>query len=260
MMSNFLGPTDKVSIDVRTLRLLIGGVAIGLAILVQAVSPWPLTSISGSYFAGDWPRNFFVGCLFFIAGFLIAYNGEQRIEAWLSRFAAIAAIGVATFPCDCVVEMRRRGTAMLQCLGENPDRYPDVGQCLMRFQEIRGAHYTSALVMFAILAAFCYIFYARAKKKEDDRRTAARRRMIVYSTSLVLIVVAIVALLIDYFSGGRISNAWRTFVFWGEFVGLASFGASWITASYVVPGLAHEQLERYQPFRRANPPEPRAQE
>lgn len=255
-MSNFLGPTDKVSVDVRTLRLLIGGIAVGLAILVQAVSPWPLTSISGSYFAGDWPRNFFVGCLFFIAGFLIAYNGEQHIEAWLSKIAAIAAIGVATFPCDCPVEATRRGTAMLQCLGENIDRYPDVSKCLMRFQEIKGAHYTSALVMFGILAAFCYIFYARAKKKEDERRTAARRRMVVYSISLVSIVLAIVALLFDYFSHGKISDAWSTFVFWGEFVGLVSFGVSWITASHVVPGLAHEQRERYRPFKRANPAEP----
>jgi len=235
--------------------LLIGGIAIGLAILVQAVSPWPLTSISSSYFAGDWPRNFFVGSLFFIAGFLIAYNGEQRIEAWLSKIAAFAAIGVATFPCDCAVEAKRKGTAMLQCLAENPDKYPDVSQCLMRFQEINGAHYVSALAMFGILAAFCYIFYARAKKKGDERRIAARRRMTVYLTSLVLIVLAIAALLVDYFSGERISAAWPTFVFWGEFVALVSFGTSWITASHVVPGLAHEQRERYQPFRRANPPE-----
>lgn len=260
MMPNFLGPTDKVSIDVRTLRLLIGGIAIGLAILVQAVSPWPLTSISGSYFSGDWPRNFFVGCLFFIAGFLIAYNGKQRIEAWLSKIAAIAAIGVATFPCDCAVEAKRRGTEMLQCLGESADRYPEVSQCLMRFQEIKGAHYVSALVMFGILAAFCYIFYARAKKKRDERLTAARRRMFVYSASLVSIVSAILALVLDYVSGGRISASWPTFVFWAEFVGLVAFGTSWITASYVVPGMAHAQRERYQPFRRANPPEPRAQE
>ncbi|MDH4318979.1 MAG: hypothetical protein OEV64_11350, partial [Desulfobulbaceae bacterium] len=219
MMLYFLGPTKKVSVDVRTLRLLIGGIAIGLAILVQAVSPWPLTSISGSYFSGDWPRNFLVGSLFFIAGFLIAYNGEQKIEAWLSKIAAIAAIGVATFPCDCAVEAKRRGTMMLQCLGENPDRYPNVSQCLMRFQEIKGAHAMSAFVMFGILAVFCYIFYARAKKKEDERRRAARRRMIVYLTALISIVLAIVAMLVNYFSGGKISAAWPTFVFWGEFVG-----------------------------------------
>lgn len=274
--SYFLGPTDKVSFDVRTIRFLIGVIAIGLAIFVQLASPWSLTSISGSYFAGDWPRNIFVGCLFFIAGFLFAYNGEQRIERWLSKIAAIAAIGVAIFPCDCAVEAKLKGTEMLQCLGKNIDRYPDVAQCLMRFQEIgenidrypdvaqclmhfqeiKGVHYTSALVMFGILAAFCYIFYARARKKVDERRTAARRRMIVYSTSLVAIVLAIVALLIEYFSSGRISAAWPTFVFWGEFVGLVSFGASWITASHVVPGLAHKQRERYQPFRSANPPEP----
>lgn len=253
--SYFLGSTDKVSLDVRTLRLLIGVIAIGLAIFVQLASPWSLTSISASYFSGDWPRNFFVGCLFFIAGFLIAYNGEQRIETWLGKIAAIAAIGVATFPCDCAVEAKLRGTKMLRCLGENADLYDDVAHCLMRFQEIKGVHYTSALVMFGILAAFCYIFYARARKKEDERRTAARRRMIVYSTSLIAIVLAIVSLLIDYFSNRRISAAWPTFVFWGEFVGLVSFGTSWITASHVVPGLAHKQQERYYPFRRANPPE-----
>ena len=259
-MSNLLGPTDKVSVDVRTLRLLVGGIAIGLAVLVQAFSPWSLTSISSSYFSGDWPRNFFVGCLFFIAGFLIAYNGKQWIEAWLSKIAAIAAIGVATFPCDCAVEARRRGSAMLQCLGENTDRYPDVAHCLMRFQEIKGAHYFSAFVMFAILAAFCYIFYAHAKKKKDERRTAARRRMIVYLASLASIVLAGIAMLVDYVMGGRISAAWPTFVFWAEFVGLVSFGTAWITASYVVPGLAHERRERYQLFRHVNPPEPRAQE
>lgn len=248
MISYFIGPTDNVSLDVRTLRLLVGGIAIGLAFFVQAVSPWPLTSISSSYFSGDWPRNFFVGCLFFIAGFLIAYNGKQRIETWLSKIAAIAAIGVATFPCDCAVEAKYRGTAMLQCLGENPGRYTDVSHCLMRFQEIKGAHYFSAFVMFGILAIFCFIFRAHAKKKEDERRTAARRRMAVYTTSSVLIVLAIVALLINYLSGGKISAAWPTFVFWGEFVGLFSFGISWITASYIMPGLSHKQLERYRPL------------
>ncbi|MGE5490309.1 MAG: hypothetical protein ACM31P_03390 [Actinomycetota bacterium] len=262
-MNYFLEKTDKVSVDVRTLRLLIGGIAIGLAILVQVVSPWPLTSISGSYFAGDWPRNFFVGCLFFIAGFLFAYNGLQRIEAWLSKFAAIAAIGVATFPCECQEEAKHRGTTMLQCLGESADRYDtaNVSSCLLHFQEIKGAHYLSALVMFGILAAFCAIFYLRAKekkKKNDLRHTAARRRMYIYSICLVSIVSAIVSLLVDYFTG-RISAEQSTFIFWAEFLGLVSFGTSWITASYIVPGLAREGVERYHPLRplKSNVAEPR---
>ncbi len=249
-------PTEKPSLDVRTLRLLIGCIAIGLAVLVQAVSPLPLTSISGSYFSGDWPRNFFVGCLFFIAGFLIAYNGEWRIEAWLSKAAALAAIGVATFPCDCAFEATRQGAETLQCLGISADRYTSLNRCLTHFQEIKGAHGTSAFVMFGILAVFCYIFYTRAKKKEDERRTAARRRMRVYSTALLLIIVSITTMLVDHFFGGIISSAWQTFIFWGEFVGLVSFGASWLTASYVIPGMAHEQRERFSPFRRANPTYP----
>ncbi len=255
-MSNLLGETAKPSVDVRTLRLLIGGIAIGLAVLVQAMSPWSLTSISGAYFSGDWPRNFFVGSLFFIAGFLIAYNGEQIIEKWLSKIAAIAAIGVATFPCDCASEAESKGEAMLQCLGEDSSRYPNVSQCLLHFQEIKGAHYTSALIMFGILAAFCYIFFARAKKKEDERRKAARRRMPIYLICLAAIIAAIGALIYDYLSGGSISSWWQTFVFWAEFAGLAAFGVSWVMASHVLPWFAHETRERYHPLRRDNPPEP----
>lgn len=253
-------PTERPSLDVRTLRLLIGCIAIGLAVLVQAVSPLPLTSISGSYFSGDWPRNFFVGCLFFIACFLIAYNGQRQIEAWLSKAAALAAIGVAVFPCDCAIEATRQGAGTLQCLGMSADRYTSLSRCLTHVQEIKGAHGLSAFAMFGILAVFCYIFYNRAREKEDERRTAARRRMHVYSTTLLLIIVAITAMLVDHFFGRIISDAWPTFVFWAEFVGLVSFGASWLTASYIVPGMAHEERERFRPFGRVNPPEPSVQQ
>jgi hypothetical protein len=260
MTSYFQIPSESPSLDVRTLRLLIGCIAIGLAVLVQAVSPLPLTSISGSYFSGDWPRNFFVGCLFFIACFMIAYNGKLQIEAWLSKAAALAAIGVAVFPCDCAVEATKRGAKTLQCLGISIDHYSSLSHCTTQVQEIRGAHGAFAFVMFGILAVFCYIFYKRAKAKEDERRTAARRRMWVYSTALILIVAAITALLVDRLFDGIISHAWPTFVFWGEFVGLVSFGASWLTASYIVPGMAHEQREQFHPLRRAKPAEPSAQQ
>lgn len=250
---------EKPSIDVRTIRLLIGCIAIGLAVLVQMVSPNHLTSISASYFSGDWPRNFFVGCLFVIAGFLISYNGELRIEQLLSKIAAIAAIGVAVFPCNCVVEAESHGVTTLQCLGEKAERYKEVSRCLIGFQEISGAHGGSAFVMFGVLAIFCLIFYSRAKKKDDERRTAARRRMVIYEATLILIIASTISLLYDNFSGGKLREVWSTFVFWAEFAGLVSFGISWLAASHVLPGFAHEQIERYRPFSRVNPPEPRAQ-
>jgi hypothetical protein len=56
----------------------------------------------------------FLGCLFIIAGFLISYNGEWQIEQYLSKVAAVAAIGVAVFPCNCVVEVESRGAKTLQ--------------------------------------------------------------------------------------------------------------------------------------------------
>lgn len=61
----------------------------------------PLTSISESYFAGDWSRNIFVGFLFAISAFLLSYNGQTRAHMVLSRVAALAGLGVAMFPCQC---------------------------------------------------------------------------------------------------------------------------------------------------------------
>ena len=51
---------------------------------------------------GPWPRDIFVGSLFAISAFMLAYNGLSEPEMWLAKVASVAALGVAMFPCQCV--------------------------------------------------------------------------------------------------------------------------------------------------------------
>src|SRR5262249_26400434 len=91
----------RPEIDHRTLKLIVGIVATGLAGLTSLFAKAPLTSISASYYEGGWSQGIFIGFLFAIAAFLLAYNGRSATEMILSKVASIAAVCVALFPCGC---------------------------------------------------------------------------------------------------------------------------------------------------------------
>ena len=96
-----------------------------------------LDSISDAYYASDASRNVFVGCLFAVSAFLLAYNGFSRKEMIASKIASGAAFLVAMFPCVC-------------------DRQVDVSVHV---------HGTAAAAMFLILAYLCFVFRQRATAK-----------------------------------------------------------------------------------------------
>ena len=93
--------TANREIDHRTLKLIVGVVAWSLAGLTSVFSPEPLDSISAAYHAGGWSQTIFIGFLFAIAAFLLAYNGYSKHEMVASKVAAVAGLGVALFPCGC---------------------------------------------------------------------------------------------------------------------------------------------------------------
>ena len=128
---------QRTEIDHHTMKLIVGLVAISLATLTSFFADTPIQSISASYYEEGWSRNIFVGFLFAISAFLLAYNGRSSTEMVLSKVAAVAAMGVAMFPCKC---------------GDH-------------LEIISHVHGISAGVMFAILAVFCYKFYQRAMGK-----------------------------------------------------------------------------------------------
>ena len=84
---------EKQEIDYRTMKLIVGLIALSLATITNLFSHTSLTSISAAYYEEGWARNFFVGFLFAISSFLLAYNGKGRSEMILSKVAAGAAFG-----------------------------------------------------------------------------------------------------------------------------------------------------------------------
>jgi hypothetical protein len=197
-------------ISYNTIKLVVGVIAISLAALTNYFSQTPLQSISASYHENGWSRDIFVGFLFAVSAFLLAYNGKSFLELVLSKIAAIAAMGVAMFPCKCVV---------------HPEKIPHL-------------HGISAVVMFVILAIFCYIFFRRAKKKGHGQ---ALIRATIYATCGVFILAAILIVGVDRLLDGAISSKIVRLTFYGEAVALVSFGVAWLTASRFLPVITQKQ-------------------
>jgi len=206
----------RLEIDHRTIKLIIGMIALTLANVTSFFSSVPITSISASYYEDGWARNFFVGFLFAISAFMLAYNGESRKEMFLSKVAAVAALGVAMFPCGC-------------------DYHIEI---------IPYVHYISAAVMFSILAAFCWIFRQRAVKK--GHREALRRSKI-YITCGFVIVTAMLTMAVDHITDSALAAIVPRLTFYCERAGLVAFGISWLTASRVLPAISSKN-ERFSPF------------
>ena len=209
-------PPKRSEIDPRTIKLLVGLIAIFLASLTSSFSVNEIHSISASYHEGGWARDFLVGCLFAISAFLLAYNGKSKLEMILSKIAAISALGVALFPCSCSGH------------GE-----------IVRF-----VHGASAGLMFLILAGFCYIFLKRALEKGHSQ---AKLRAVIYAICSFTIVLVILVLGIDSITDGSISAKMPRLVFYGENAGLIAFGVAWLTASRVLPFISSSE-ERFSPF------------
>ena len=210
-------PTPKKEeIDHRTLKLLVGLIALTLGNLTSLFAESKITSISASYYEGGWSQSILVGFLFAIAAFLLAYNGLSRSEMVISKFAAVAALGVALFPTSCKGQ---------------PQIIPYV-------------HFGSAAVMFLILAYFCYVFYKRARAKGYPQ---AKWRAFIYVFCGIVIIASILIIVFDRVTGGVISSRIPRLVFYGERAGLVAFGISWLTASKVLPVLTRSD-ERFSPL------------
>jgi len=205
----------RPEIDHRTIKLLIGLIALSLAFLTRAFATQTLHSISASYWEGGPSQTIFVGFLFAIAAFMLAYNGQSRLEMVLSKVASLAALGVALFPCTC-------------------DTHPE---------QIRHMHEGCAAVMFAILAFFCYLFFKRARTKAHGE---ARARALIYAVCGTAIVGSMLAVFL-HSAWSDAPNTASDVTFWGEAIGLIAFGVSWLTASRALPFITRED-ERFTPF------------
>lgn len=191
--------------DYRALRLLIGIIALSLPYVVILVSHDALTSISGSYYTNA--RDEFVGMLFVVGAFLVAYNGHTVLEGITGRIAAIATFLIALFPTSCD-----------GCAGTVSSPI----------------HAASAATLFSILAYFCLgPFRYNTKGKSGS----AGRRDVVYRVCGWAMILSIVTVVVGKRLLPAETVASLRLVYWAELVALNAFGIAWIVAGMVVPGL-----------------------
>ena len=235
-------PTDGAEQEYRISRQWlafgVGCVAFGLPIAMLIGSWWGTCfydSISHFYYsrvAGD----LFVGALFFIGTFLLAYRGDATWENRLSKFAGFCAFGVALFPTSGVGCERRGypGRAFVS-VEDHAGSVIVTGSSDSQFQLFSWVdllHFGSALVLFATLAFFCFFVFTRIldeHRKPDGEITEEKaRRNVIYYWSGWTIVGAILAVGV----GSLIGESWTgwdgynlTFVF--ETTILWAFGLSW---------------------------------
>lgn len=200
---------ERTEIDHYTIKLIVGLIALLLPVLTSALSGNSITSISASYYVGGWTQTIFIGFLFAIAAYMLAYNGRAHCEKVMSKIAAVAGAGVALFPCGCDG----------------------------RVVALPYAHYGAAAAMFGILAVFAYRFYRRASGKGH---VEAKVRAGVYWVCCAGIAAAIALMLVDFVTNFAVSRVCSRFTFWSETAGLVAFGVSWLTASHVLPWLNRE--------------------
>ena len=217
----------KEEVSSHILKLMIGVIAISLALITNLFTKVELWSISESYWAGGPSRTIFLGFLFAIAALLFAYNGKSIKEMVMSKIAGIAAIGVAMFPCDCECKAKR----------------PELAPC----EIVSSAHFIAAAAMFVILIYFCYTFYARALKPKEGQTEISKEakfRAFIYAACGLTIIAVIIAVLYDALTHGSVIAMWNTFIFYAEATGLIAFGVAWLVSSRTLP-LITADFERY---------------
>lgn len=196
-------PRDQ-EIDHRVLKLMVGLIGLFLASITSYFSGGTILSISESHCYGGWARDFFVGAMFAIAAFMAAYNGFSRTEMLVAKVTAVAAIGVAWFPMRCPT----------------------------RDEIVPGAHVVSAIIMFAMLATLCRIFYLRAK---SHGLPGSDRRARLYAICGVAILASMSLVVADSVLGGPIKAIIPRLEFYCEELALIAFAVAWLAASHIVP-------------------------
>lgn len=206
----------SVVFDYRALRLLMGVIAFSLSPVVSFISTSPPSSISASYYTEA--RDAFIGMLFVVSAFLLAYNGHTFRQAIASKVAAVAAVGVALFPTSCD--------------GCSADMSAAI-------------HTVAAITLFSILAYFCLGPFREKTKRQTGKK---KRRAVIYLVcGWVMVVAMVIGLIAKVALSDAVVEAQRI-IYIVEAVALTAFGVGWIVAGKYLPVLV-DDIEALRLFR-----------
>lgn len=226
-----------------TLRLIVGFIAFALPPFVIIITATITSSISASYHTNA--RDVFVGLLFVIGAFLLAYNGRSRdlhpnavgkfwqavdkfwngaieFRLWMrkieerlvSLIGGVAAICAALFPTACDF-----------CGNDIKSRI----------------HIIAAVILFSTIAYFCLVAFRGQVKDATDKEVKKKRRARIYSFCGWGIIVVMLGLVATQFTVPVIARNTWPITFLAETVALGLFGISWMTASKIFTWLADEE-------------------
>lgn len=194
--------------DYKAQRLMLGIIALILPFLVTAIAGRALPSISASYFTDA--RNWFVGLLFIVGGLMFTYNGHTLRESIASKTAALASVAVALFP-----------TSEATC-GSSPTSK---------------IHATAAVIMFLILAYFCFGPFRERTKGKGGKR--GRRAKLYFACGSIISLSMLVGLIGGTFLECETATKIEL-TYWVETLALGAFGVAWIVSGKIIPWLVDQ--------------------
>lgn len=202
-------------LDYKTLRLLMGIIALVLPLTVSLASSTRLYSVSGAYYTEA--RYILLVMLVLVGLLLFAYSGHSARESMWSKVAAVASLLLVFFPTDCT-----------NC------RTTISGQI----------HFISGAILFLILAYFCLVPFQKNTRGMKGKRA---RRSLIYRICGWTMLACIVGL---FFANILLStseiNEWRL-TYYGETIALNAFGIAWIVSGKTSRLIAEED-ELFTPF------------
>ena len=210
-MWTILKPVDKYPavFDVRALRIFVGVFAFAFPIVLPLLAGHTSLeqiqrSISAYYH--DSPRDVFVGFEVAIGVLLLAYNGRAPFDMIISKLAGVLAFGVAFVP--------------------TAPQYPTADE-----KTLGDIHNICGFGLYSILAVFCFCLLPNAPRfmAKEERTVRQARRDTIYHVCGWLIVACIVLIGISHFTSEDFKDHYKP-VFFLEWIALAAFGISWITA------------------------------
>jgi hypothetical protein len=193
--------TNAVVFDYRTLRLLMGIIALALPLVVRMISNTALPSVSDYYYTEA--RDVFVGMVFVVSAFLWAYRGHSLTQNYVSKVASLAAILVALYPTAC----------------ENCEP-----------SAVSVVHYLAAAILFSILSYFClgpFRYNTRGQGGKKERR--ARVYLICGWLMIACMLTAAAAAVEIYVFHGELATDLNV-IYWAEAIALGAFGVEWIVS------------------------------
>jgi len=152
-------------------------------------------------------RDAFVGWLFVVGAFLMAYEGHYFYEGVASKVASAMAFLVAISPTECS--------------SIAPSKMCELAPTVNIHAEV---HQSAAALLFIILAFFCLgPFRRRAASKTGIN---AKIRRLIYWACGIAMLGAMAYIVIEAKTPYKHPRA----VFYGEVVALSAFGIAWIVA------------------------------